>query len=57
MLNIKSSSSVIGFTPDMAVETLESTVRSMDQKYGHNLVSGSNRTQSKHYLGHTFTSM
>ena len=54
MLNIKSSSSVIGFTPEMAGE---STVWSMDQKYACNLVRGSNGTKSKHRLGHTFTSI
>ena len=54
MLNIKSSSSVIYFTPEMAGE---STVWSMDQKYAHNLVSGSDGTKSKHRLGHTFTSI
>jgi hypothetical protein len=55
MLNKKSSSSVIGFTPEMAVES--TVVWSMDQKYARNLVSGSNGTQSKHHLGYTFTSI
>jgi hypothetical protein len=37
MLNEKSSSSVISFTPEMAMES--AVVWSMDQKYAHNLVS------------------
>jgi hypothetical protein len=55
MLNKKLSSSGIGFTPEMAVES--TVVWSMDQKYARNLVSGSNGTQLKHHLEHTFTSI